>query len=1073
MSSMANGTSKSEEFVLRSGPRSGLKREFAFALKSHSQFSDSMGRTRSGKKRLRISPKRLTKEALPLETPIFVDDADTNDVDRAPLTEVAARIEACERKSEADLDVRHTVVQEFVRGLEVDGGEKMDKVMMEVEASVLESGVETSAGFDIDRMENDCAVLISPSDNSTETLIVENGICRTEDGSVALVASPEKLAQIETVEEEPVEAAIVENNSPVASFTVETEIICKTSDVTEAAGNRTAATAIVESQFSDQTEENSVVEVFFPKNAEDVVAGGACEDAAAAQVSSTMSNVDSIGDKRGKAEGNAEAAQASSDEKAAGTGMVISGGDDAHKMSPADHKSLLQTPMHTVYQRRFTRSMPKDKAKPVEPVPNGLGEDSSLLDSSKSEGASETGELRLRDESNQINSATSKKLELKMSKKIVLDKFPSTIKELLATGLLEGLPVKYLDKNGGLSGTIQGCGILCACSACNGMKVISPYQFEKHAGSLKKRSAEYIYLENGRTIRDILNVCSNAPLDMLEATIQGAISSTSIERMKKCQSCKEYIKLSEAITSMPICCRCLGSERPEATPIRVSSSLVGLSKPVLIPKTPANTSKHTPQPKKATQGRVTKKDLGLHKLVFSKDGLPDGTEVAYYARGQRILEGYKTGNGIFCHCCNSEVSASQFEAHAGWASRRKPYLNIYTSNGVSLHELSLSLSKGRKHSTVDNDDLCSICFDGGNLLLCDLCPRAFHPDCVGLSSIPRGKWYCRYCYNMLQREKFVEHNVNAIAAGRISGVDPIEQISKRSIRIVKVKTQEVDVSCCVLCRCHDFSKSGFGPRTVLLCDQCEKEYHVGCLREHKMGDLKELPKGKWFCCSDCSQIHTALEELILGGPEKLPFPLLDVIKAKHENSSSNNTDCVVRWRLLRGKLASPETRSILSKAVGIFHDRFDPILDSTTGRDLIPSMVYGRNMRDQEFGGMYCAVLTVNSSVVSAGILRIFGQDVAEIPLVATSIENQGQGYFQSLFACIQRLLGLLNVKNLVLPAADEAESIWTNKFGFEKINAEQLQEYTRDSRLMTFQGTSMLHKVVPKNEVSKSSEAG
>jgi hypothetical protein len=48
------------------------------------------------------------------------------------------------------------------------------------------------------------------------------------------------------------------------------------------------------------------------------------------------------------------------------------------------------------------------------------------------------------------------------------------------------------------------------------------------------------------------------------------------------------------------------------------------------------------------------------------------------------------------------------------------------SNGVSLHELAISLSKGRKTSDRQSDDLCSICSDGGELLLCDTCPRAFH-----------------------------------------------------------------------------------------------------------------------------------------------------------------------------------------------------------------------------------------------------------------------------------------------------------------------------------------------------------
>ncbi|MFS7998060.1 putative P-loop containing nucleoside triphosphate hydrolase [Helianthus anomalus] len=42
-------------------------------------------------------------------------------------------------------------------------------------------------------------------------------------------------------------------------------------------------------------------------------------------------------------------------------------------------------------------------------------------------------------------------------------------------------------------------------------------------------------------------------------------------------------------------------------------------------------------------------------------------------------------------------------------------------------------------------------------------------------------------------------------------------------------------------------------------------------------------------------------------------------------------------------------------------DRFDAIADSTTSRlDLIPHMVYGRSLKQQDYGGMYCATLTVN-----------------------------------------------------------------------------------------------------------------
>lgn len=82
---------------------------------------------------------------------------------------------------------------------------------------------------------------------------------------------------------------------------------------------------------------------------------------------------------------------------------------------------------------------------------------------------------------------------------------------------------------------------------------------------------------------------------------------------------------------------------------------------------------------------------------------------------------------------------------------------------------------------------------------------------------------------------------------------------------------------------------------------------------------------------------------------------------------------------------------------------------------------------------------------------------------MATSSECQGLGYFQALFSCIEQLLASLNVKILALPAADEAESIWINKFGFQKMPDSELKQYRRKYQLMVFQGTSMLYKPVQK----------
>ncbi|XP_023539466.1 uncharacterized protein LOC111800114 isoform X2 [Cucurbita pepo subsp. pepo] len=778
--------------------------------------------------------------------------------------------------------------------------------------------------------------------------------------------------------------------------------------------------------------------------------------------------------------------------------------------------------------KRFTRSSLKPKVEPEEGPSITI---TSVKDEVISGVVGETIET--------VNSLSTpkNKLELKMSKKIALNKRPMTVRELFDTGLLEGVRVIYMGvkkaHDYGLRGTIKDGGILCTCSSCNGCRVIPPSQFEIHACKQYKRAAQYICLENGKSLLDLLRACKGSR-QTLEVTIQNLISSSPEEKYFTCRDCKGCFPSSIGQVG-PLCSSCEESKRSQCTPslatpptspinkklrstepttskspgsapvhipsrykrkweIKTKSKLseyISISRssksaPLRVPSKyksalkmrkkslkPASMSKSSQSASKCSpslaknQWKITTKDQRLHKLVFEEDGLPDGTEVAYFARGQKLLQGYKKGSGILCCCCNCVVSPSQFEVHAGWSSRKKPYAYIYTSNGVSLHELAISLSKGRKYSAKDNDDLCIICLDGGNLLLCDGCPRAFHKECASLPSIPRGDWYCKFCQNMFQSEKFFEHNANAVAAGRVYGVDPIEQITKRCIRMVR--NIEIDLSGCVLCRGSDFSKSGFGPRTIILCDQCEKEFHVGCLKDHKMAFLKELPKGKWFCSTDCTRIHSALQKLLIRGPEKLPDSLLEAVSRKlGKNSSDNKVDVDVSWRLISGKIASPETRLLLSEAIAIFHDRFDPIVDITSGRDLIPAMVYGRDVGGQEFGGMYCAILIVNSFVVSAAMLRVFGQDIAELPLVATSNGNHGKGYFQTLFSCIERLLAFLNVKCLVLPAAEEAESIWTEKFGFERIKPDQLSCYRRTCcQMVTFKGTSMLQKMVPSCRVA------
>ncbi|CAM0908438.1 unnamed protein product [Alopecurus aequalis] len=638
-----------------------------------------------------------------------------------------------------------------------------------------------------------------------------------------------------------------------------------------------------------------------------------------------------------------------------------------------------------------------------------------------------------------------------------LGAIPTNLKELLATGLLDGHRVKYIMKKGKgavLRGVIKRSGILCSCASCKGRNVVSPYYFEVHAGSFKKRPSDYIFLENGKSnLYGILKACADATLDTLEATIRAAVGPTTQKRRVRCKSCKSQFRTRRTGNDL-LCDPCVQSKRARNTP-RSQKRGRPPNSAAKMPKSVSPGAKTITSP-----GKITRKDTGLHKLVFVSGILPEGTDVGYYVGGKRLLDGYIKELGIYCHCCNTVVSPSQFEGHAGQAARRKPYHNIYMSNGVSLHELSLSLSKGRKPSDKHSDDACSYCLDGGELLLCDTCPRAFHRECVGLSSVPKGTWSCRYCESREQREGSLAHKTNAIAAGRIDGVDSIEQIFTRSIRIAT--TPQTAFGGCALCKLHEFGKKKFSARTVLLCDQCGREYHVGCLKEHNMADLTALPEGAWYCSAECVKIYETLQDLASRGAEPIPVADVDLIKKKREKKGlKEDGDLDLRWRVVRDK-SSEDSKLVLSKAVGIFHESFDPIVQATTGRDLIPAMVYGRSVRDQDYTGMYCAVLTVGKTVVSAGIFRVMGIEAAELPLVATSRDNQGLGYFQALFGCVERLLASLGVKHFVLPAADEAVSIWTQRFGFGKITQDELLEHLKGGRTTVFHGTSTLHKPVP-----------
>ncbi|XP_048231777.1 uncharacterized protein LOC8265992 [Ricinus communis] len=128
---------------------------------------------------------------------------------------------------------------------------------------------------------------------------------------------------------------------------------------------------------------------------------------------------------------------------------------------------------------------------------------------------------------NSKTDVTPKNKDGRPSKKVAPNNFPSNVKSLLSTGMLDGVPVKYIswsrEKN--LKGLIKGAGYLCGCQECNFTKALNAYEFERHANCKTKHPNNHIYFENGKTIYGVVQELKNTPQEMLFEAIQTVTGS--------------------------------------------------------------------------------------------------------------------------------------------------------------------------------------------------------------------------------------------------------------------------------------------------------------------------------------------------------------------------------------------------------------------------------------------------------------------------------------------------------------------------------------------------------------------
>uniref|UniRef100_A0A6I8PM44 Chromodomain helicase DNA binding protein 3 n=1 Tax=Ornithorhynchus anatinus TaxID=9258 RepID=A0A6I8PM44_ORNAN len=122
---------------------------------------------------------------------------------------------------------------------------------------------------------------------------------------------------------------------------------------------------------------------------------------------------------------------------------------------------------------------------------------------------------------------------------------------------------------------------------------------------------------------------------------------------------------------------------------------------------------------------------------------------------------------------------------------------------------------------TDHQDYCEVCQQGGEIILCDTCPRAYHLVCLDpeLDRAPEGKWSCPHCEKEgVQWEAKEEEDEDE---------EELEEEGEK-------EEEDDHMEYCRVC------KDG---GELLCCDACISSYHIHCLNP----PLPDIPNGEWLC----------------------------------------------------------------------------------------------------------------------------------------------------------------------------------------------------------------------------------
>ncbi|KAL6896808.1 hypothetical protein ACP4OV_007380 [Aristida adscensionis] len=418
----------------------------------------------------------------------------------------------------------------------------------------------------------------------------------------------------------------------------------------------------------------------------------------------------------------------------------------------------------------------------------------------------------------------------------------------------------------------------------------------------------------------------------------------------------------------------------------------------------------------------------LLSVLIDKNILLPRDKLAYRDTrdGPPAKEGLITGEGVKCTCCNRYFTVAEFEAHAtarrrGGSGGGRPWGRMFLKDGRSLAQCLVQLMRrdggaaGKASlrarlktlcTDPEGDTVCSLCNDGGEMLVCDHCPSTFHHDCLGLPAVPDGDWFCPSCR-------------------------------------------------CTICDRSDFDPdtSRFTESTIIYCDQCEREYHVGCVRS-RGDEISCCPQGPWLCSVDCSKIFQHLQGLVGRSlPTSAEGLSLTVLRSTGAHDRGDH-----------GEEAMAELHGKLCAAFDVLHECFVTLIEPRTNTDLSADIVFNREseLRRLNFRGYYMVGLEKGGELITVATLRVYGNKVAELPLVGTRFAHRRRGMCHLLMNEVEKVLCGLGVERLVLPAVPELLQAWTGSFGFKAMTHSDKLEIAEHT-ILCFQGTTMCHKFLSK----------